>query len=426
MDERDGTAPDRSAPGGVGRRGALKGLAAAGLLVPLSNPVGVEAAGTAALPNGRAVYVWGIAPALATEEPTRERFLRRTERYGIGTVYLSWGALRTASARERRRLLAALDDAGLEAHAMVGTDTPDGIEAAREIVDTVTDHNARVEARERFDGIHLNLEVDADELTAFLERYVGFLDELADGGAADLDGLELSATIAWWWGLAEHAPTLTGAFAEHPALDYSVVMAYWEEPEEVERRLSTVVSGLDAAYVLAIETMEFPADGDRSVTTYEGGWRAARAIESAIADDPPADGFRGVALHHYESGLAAWDALQGVALDRSAARRGGSVTVDVTVVFDDARPAAAHESELVVAFEGAERYVERTTLAPPARAPTEASLRWEIPADASVGRYVVTATLADLVVEDGDGGIERRETPILLEERSLGRLWVTI
>lgn len=431
MDERDETAPDRPARvvGGLdaGRREALKRLAAAGLLVPLSNPVGVEAAGTSKLPNGRAVYVWRIARALATEEPARERFVSRAERYGIGTVYLSWGALRTAPRSARRRLVAAMHDAGLETHAMIGTDTLDGIGDARDLIDAVTDHNERVEPRARLDGVHLNLEIGADELVPFLERYVEFLDELADDGSADLEGLDLSATIAWWWGLANHAPGLTDMLAEHPVLDYGVVMAYWESSDEVRKRLSTVVSGLDAAYVLAIETMEFPdVDGNYPVTTYEEGWGAARAIESAIESDPPADGFQGVALHHYESGLAAWDALWDVELDRSVVRRGGEVVVDATVVFDDTRPAAAHGSELAVVFEGPERYAERTTVTPPARTPTDVSLRWEVPAGAPLGRYTVTASLADLTVEDDEGGVESRSTPVVLGERPLGRLWVTI
>lgn len=410
---------DSTADPGTRRRTVLKGLAAGA--VGLAGITGTAAAqGTRGAADERALYVWGHAPVLATDGAARERFIERTDRFGIDTVYLSWGALRTAPPAAIGGLSEAAHAAGLAVHAMTGAYGLGATDIAREVVGEVRAHNDEHESDAGFDGIHLNLECAPGDLRPFLETYLALLDDLPTL-APDL---EASATVAWWWALANYEPALARAVAAHPALDYSVVMAYWDEPEEVRRRLASVVEGLDAPHLLAIETQEFPG-GASWVTTYEEGWSGLRAIEDAIVADPPGDGHGGIAIHYYASGLAAWDALRGAWLDRETARPRDEVAIGASVVFDDTFPLSSHESDLTVVFDGPERYVATTTVTPPPNEPVTATVEWRVPKGALAGEYAVRATLSDPTVENGDReAVGRREEPVVLGERDLGTLAV--
>lgn len=402
---------------GTRRRTVLKGLAAGG--IGLSGIAGIGAANSSA--GERALYVWGYAPVLATAGAPRERFLERADRFGIDTVYLSWGALRTAPTSAIRDLLGAAHAAGLAVHALTGAYGLSATDSAREVIDEVHAHNAGSGPEEGFDGIHLNLECAPADLQPFLESYLDLLKDLP----ALAPDLEASATVAWWWALPDRDPERARAIASHPALAASVIMAYWDEPGEVRRRLATVVEGIDAPYRLAVETQEFPQGTNNRVTTYEEGWGGLRTIESAIAADPPGGGYGGIAIHYYASGLAAWDALRGIRLDRETARPRDRVAVEATVVFDDTFPASSHESDLTVVFDGPEQYSVTTTVAPPANEPVATSVEWRVPNDAPAGKYAVTVTLSDPTIEDGDREtVKHRPDPVVLEERDLGTLSV--
>ncbi|MFC4987834.1 hypothetical protein [Saliphagus infecundisoli] len=404
---------------GTGRRTVLKGLAAG--TVGLTGIAGTAAAqGTKVAADERALYVWGYAPVLATDGAARERFIERTDRFGIDTVYLSWGALRSASPAAIGGLSEAAHAAGLAVHAMTGAYGLGATDIAREVVGEVRAHNDEYGPDAGFDGLHLNLECAPGDLRPFLESLVALLDE-RPSIAPDL---EVSATVAWWWALPDYEPALARAVAAHPALAASVIMAYWDEPEEVRRRLATIVEGLDAPHLLAIETQEFPG-GASWVTTYEEGWSGLRTIEEAIAADPPGGGYGGIAIHYYESGLAAWDALRNARFDRETARPRDRVAVEATVVFDDTFPASAHESDLTVVFDGPKRYTATTTVTPPSNEPVTASVEWHVPHDAPAGEYAVRATLSDPTVENGDReAVGRRAEPVVLGERDLGTLSV--
>jgi hypothetical protein len=412
------------------RRATLKGLFVGGLALTMVVPIGADTV-RASSPTSekRAIYVWGYAPVLARNVETRKRLFQRADRFGIQTVYLSWGALREVSREDRRHLVETMHAAGLDVHALTGTYGTEGIDDARGVVIDVVDYNADIEPAGQLDGIHLNVEFAPEGLASSLESYEQFLDELPDLGENETvgsQGLTTSATVAWWWAVDEHAPALARAIASHHSLDYSVIMAYWDTPEEVRRRLATVVSDLDAPYVLAIETQEFPGTtANERVTTYEEGWSRVEEIESAIAVDPPDGKFLGVALHPYMTGVAAWDALWEARLRTTTARPGDRVTVDTSVVFDDTFPTSSHESDLTVTFDGPTRYTTKRTVTPPASTLIERTIEWRVPQNARAGEYAVAVSLVDTTFEDDSREkAATRSDPVVLGERDLGTLLV--
>ncbi|WP_152421327.1 hypothetical protein [Natronococcus amylolyticus] len=412
------------------RRYLLKGLLAGGLGLLVLGSVGTSKVRASSVFDDRAVYIWEFASVLTIDADARRRFFERTDRLGIETVYLSWGALRTVSENDRRDLITAMHGAGLEVHALTGTYGPEGINDARRVVSMVVEHNAQSKDTDRFDGIHLNVEFASDGLSDSLEAYERFLDEvpeIGDGKTVSSQGLTVSATVAWWWSLPEHTPSLARAIAAHPSLDYSVIMAYWDTPEEVRDRLATVVSDLDAPYVLAIETQKFPGTtANNRVTTYEEGWSRVKEIESAIATDPPGEGYLGIALHHYMNGLTAWDALWDARLQSSMVRPGDRVKIDTIVVFDDTFPTSSHESELTIAFDGPQRYTVNRAVTPPSSTLTDISVEWRVPRNAPAGEYAATVTLSDTTFEDESREKSAiRSTPVVLAKRDLGILSVT-
>jgi hypothetical protein len=412
------------------RRYLLKGFLSGGLALSVLGPVGTDRVRASSTFDNRVVYIWKFASVLATDADTRRRFFERAGRFDIETVYLSWGALRTVSENDRRDLVTAMHGAGLKVHALTGTYGPEGIDDARQVVSTIVESNARNGDTDQFDGIHLNVEFASDGLSDSLKAYERFLDELpktGDGETVASQGLTVSATVAWWWALPEYTPSLARAIAAHPSLDYSVIMAYWDTSEEVRHRLATVVSDLDAPYVLAIETQEFPGTTANSrVTTYEEGWSRVEEIESAIATDPPGEGYLGTALHHYMNGLTAWDALWDARLQSSTAHLGDRVNIDTTVVFDDTFPTSSHESELTVTFNGPRRYTVNRTVTPPSRTLTDITVEWRVPRNAPTGEYTATISLSDTTFEDESREKSAvRSTPVVLAERDLGALSVT-
>lgn len=409
------------------RRNMLKSFFGGGLALSILGPASTDRVRASSVMDGRAVYIWGYTPILALNAAARGRFFERANQFGIKTVYLSWGALRTVSESNQRSIIKAMHETGLEVHALTGTYGPEGIDAARRAVTGIVEYNTQNGDADRFDGIHLNVEFASDGLRNSLETYEQFLNELPEVGAEETvasQELTVSATVAWWWALPEYTPSLTRMIAAHPSLDYSVIMAYWDTSEEVRHRLATVVSELDAPYILAIETQEFTGTtANNRVTTYEEGWSQVEEIESTIAANPPGNGYLGTALHHYMNGLAAWDALLDARLRNSVANLGDRVKVDITVVFDDIFPTSSHESELKVAFNGPQRYTASQTVTPPSSTPIESTVEWRIPRNAPTGEYTVTVSLSDTTFENESREKSgTRSMPVVLAERDLGVL----
>ena len=381
--------------------------------------------------RSRAVYVWGYAGVLATDDAAATRFFERTEELGIETVFLSWGASTAVSAQERAGFVADAHANGLQVHALVGTAGSDAVTNAAATIPDILTYNENRSTSERFDGVHLDVEPGTADLGTFLGEYRTLLDGIrteiqADGGATiDSQALALSAAIGWWW--PNSHPTETEQLVDAPALDYVVVMAYWDTEREVRDRLSNVVSRTETPYVLAAETQEFTDGGDERVTFYEEGPVATNRTLQNVSETPPSPGHIGGAFHFYQSSVSTWDTLREVTPNATRVTAGETVTVETTVLFDDNFPTASHESRLLVRFEGPNAtYTTTTTTAPPSRQPTTVPVEWTVPADIEGGSYRVTATLRDTTVEnDSRQPIRTRSTPVTLDRLEADSLTVT-
>ena len=381
--------------------------------------------------QNRAVYVWGYADDLARNAAARERFLDRADEQNLNTVFLSWGALSTASPERRATLLRALNESGIQPHAMVGAAGPNAIQTTRDTIPEVLAYNANRPEAEQFDGLHLDAEPGEAELRPFLDDYQTLLSEVetgisGDGETVRSQELAVSSAVGWWWDQSDQAPEATDELVESSALDYVVVMAFHDEVSEVRDRTAAITDETDTPYVVAVETQEFARNGTTErVSFYEEGPEATTDALSAIADDPPREGHRGGALHYYQSAVAAWDSLRGGSTPDEGVR-GKTMSVETNVVFDDSFPQSSHRSQLVVEFRGPdETYTVRKTVTPPGGEVTDVRVDWSPPTDAATGEYTVVATLRDTTFENGDRQPVGSREPVTLDTERLGTVTVT-
>ena len=261
------------------------------------------AAETATFRN-RALYVWEEAARLVTDAAAADR-LFDWGGDGLGTLFLSWGAIDDISPEALASFLRAAHERNILVCALVGTLGIEGIDAARRVSSSVVAYNAGRPDAERFDGIHLDVEPRRNTPGPFLDAYEGALADVpeiaAAGESVASQGLSLSAAVGWWWALADRAPERTRRIVEHDALEYVVVMAYGDTTPEIRRYLSMVVADTSALYVLAVEPRTV-ADSARIPARSETERlpKVERTV-AAVERDPPSPGYLGVALHHYGS-----------------------------------------------------------------------------------------------------------------------------
>lgn len=374
----------------------------------------------------QAVYVWGYAGTLATDEAAADRFFERTDEKDINTVFMSWGAFNSASAADRAAFIERAHENDLQVHALIGTAGSDAGTNAEQTIPEVIAYNDGQSSAAQFDGIHLDVEPGQADLETFLDNYRTMLDGArtqiqSDSGASiNSQGMALSSAVGWWW--ANNAPTKTEQVVEQNALDYVVVMAYWDTEEEVRNRLSNIVSNTDTPYVVGVETQEFPQDGDDRVTFYEEGEAAADAALQSIAVDPPSSEHIGGAYHFYQSSVSTWDALKNAEAANSSIGPDETVMINVDVAFDDNFPEASHQSQVVVQFKGQEEtYTSSKTISPPNSQQTTTAVEWSPPSDISPGKYQVTVSLFDPTFEDEDREVTAtRSEPIQLDKITAG------
>ena len=212
--------------------------------------------------QNRAVYVWDYADNLATNTAAQKRFLRRAEKQNLNTVFLSWGSLSNVSPEERAALLRALNDSGMKTNVLIGPNGSNAIKNTRKTIPEVLSYNANRPGAEQFDGIHLDAEPGEADLKPFLSEYQTLLSDVetgisVDGETVQSQDLAVSAAISWWWDQSDEAPQATDKLVESTALDYVVVMAYYDEPSVVRQRTKSITDETDTPYVVAVETQEF-------------------------------------------------------------------------------------------------------------------------------------------------------------------------
>jgi len=370
--------------------------------------------------DGPAVYVWGYASTLATDEDAAARFFERADDQGLETVYLSWGALKSVSDSARTHFIQQAHSEGIEVHALVGTAGSNAISNSETSIEEVLSYNDGKSDSEQFDGIHLDAEPGESDLPVFLEEYETMLDGArtdieSDGGTVKSQNLTLSSAVGWWW--AEQEPSATENILEQNSLDYIVVMAYHEQNNEVRDRLSTVTSRTEIPYVLAIETQEFPQEASsEKITLYEEGKTDVYDLRNGIEDNPPNSGYLGSALHYYQSSVSKWDALQDVTVTESTVSAGGTAQFDVDLVLDDNFPRSSHESNVVVRLTGqGETYEKVVTVSPEGSELTTETIELTLPDDAPTGEYDVTVFLNDTTYENTDyEAVATRADPVTL------------
>ncbi|MCU4742795.1 hypothetical protein [Natronoglomus mannanivorans] len=377
-----------------------------------------------------AIYVWGFADELVTQDDAAERFFERMEADGYDTVYLSVHVIEATSDDELSSFLTEAHDRGLEVEALIGLLGADSMDAAEYHTEEILAYNAEKSGDERFDGIHYDLEPGSpDELEPFLTEYASFLDGVSEVSTGDetiaSQELTIAADIGWWW--ASHEPETTYDLVDHAVFDYVAVMAYYDTTSEVRNRLSNIVSETDTPYVLAVETMQFSGtNDDYRATFYEEGPESLAETTDTIAADPPSDGYLGIAHHYYGSSISSWDALREATLQSANGNPGETIDVETTVVFDSDFADSALESRLVVQLDGeGDTYATEATIAPSAGTPETATVSWTVPADVAPGEYDVSVTLLDTTYVDGDQeAMAPRDEPVELDSIDAGTVTI--
>lgn len=376
----------------------------------------------------KAVYVWGYAGTLITNEDAADRFFERADEKGIETVYLSWGASQYVSASERAAFIEEAHENDMQVHALIGATGSSAVSESEQTIPEVLSYNQGRDDAQQFDGIHVDAEPAGADLQTFLGDYQTLLDGArtdirSDGESINSQGLALSIAVGPWW--ADNAPTETRQLVEQESLDYIAVMTVRDSEQALRDRLATVVTGADVPYVVVAETKELPNNPEER-TFYEEGEDATEAALEGISENPPSDGYLGSAYHQYQSSVSTWDALKGAETTESSLSAGETVTVNAEVLFDDNFPTSSHRSQVVVRFEGQDSsYTASKTITPPGKSQTTASVEWTVPSDAPSGEYQVTVSLLDTTLENGQyEAIASRSNPVKLDEADAGTVTV--
>ena len=379
--------------------------------------------------QNRAVYVWGYAGTLATNDDTANRFFERATDEDINTVFLSWGAFKSVSVSERAAFIKKAHKNNLQVHALIGTSERTAVTNAKKTIPEIIAYNKGRDSAAQFDGIHLDAEPGGADVKSFLDEYRTLLDgvrtDIQSDSSASINSqkMALSAAVGPWW--TNNAPTKTKQVVEQSALDYVVVMAYSDTEQEIRNRLSKITSDTDTPYVLAVETQEFTQGNKEDVTYYEEGQQDVKSTLQSIAG-ASSPGYLGSAYHFYQSSVSTWDALESASLRKTTIEPGDRVTVDTDVVFDDNFPQSSHRSQLRVEFDrqgSAYTIQEIKTITPPGNQLTETSVEWQTPTDVRPGEYQVTISLVDTTIENDDReAVASRSEPIILDQIKLGTL----
>lgn len=381
--------------------------------------------------RNKAVYIWGYADTIATDDAVANRFFERANQNGINTVFLSWEVFKSVPESERAAFLKRAHKNDLQIHALVGTAGSGAVADAEQTISEIITYNEGRSSEAQFDGIHLDIEPGAANIETFLEEYQVMLQgartEITSDSGASISSqkMKLSSAVGWWW--ANSAPVETKALVEQDALDYIVVMAYWDTEQEVRNRVSNIVSDTSKPYVVAVETQEFTQNGaDESVTFYEEGPDAVTAVLNDINESPPDSEYLGSAIHFYQSSVSTWDALYDGEAEQTTIRPGDQVSFNVDVVFDDNFPRASHESDLTVQLKGNGETFERTvTITPPSSQVSRTTVTWDSPKTIPEGTYNATALLYDTTIENADRiPVGTRTDPVLLDTLDLGEITV--
>lgn len=286
----------------------------------------------AAPPAPAAVWIWETeAFRLLEEHAWAAEVTASLRARGVGTLYLyadsseDGGPLRDAPARYRA-LLASLHRQGFEVEALLGSASlhshsyvlPERTAAARSMLQRVLDYNREAAPRERFDGVHLDIEPYA--LAAWNDHTRGtlairYLDRSAEwmamSRAAD-PALRVGAAIPFWYdGLVVAWRGRRRPMNEHvqDLYDYVALMDYRNRAEGqdgiVAHALPELAYGdrIGRPVVIGLET----GPAEPAKITFHGLGPAAlgREMTEAQARFATHRSFAGFALHH----LGTWMAL---------------------------------------------------------------------------------------------------------------------
>ena len=379
--------------------------------------------------HSKSVYVWGYAWTLVGNDDAAARFFETADEENITTVYLSGGVVRSTSDRALAQFIQKAHEQGLSVEALAGATEREGISTAERMSADVVSYNEGHEAAAQFDGIHLDVEPAGADLQQFLTEYAAMLDRLpqvsGESETVASQSLTVSASVGPYWSYSH--PTLAKAIVDHPTMDYVSVMAYTDTESQVRDQVSSIMSGTDTPYRLAIETQEFTQPTRYTTAShYESGPRSVTALRRAIATDPPVEGYTGTALHFYSSSVSTWHALQDADVGVSSLQRGDALSVSASVLFDDNFPQSAHRSKVLVRVEGnGETYRGETTTEPPSRQAVTPTVQVPIPESASPGEYTVTVALLDTTYEGSDReATGTRDTPVEIGETTAGTITI--
>lgn len=373
----------------------------------------------------RAIYIWDYGPVLATDTQARGRFFNQMDQLGVNTVFLSWGALQSASISDRESFIKHSHEQDLQVHALIGTAGENAVTNAEKVVPEILSYNSKHPSSTQFDGMHLDVEPGETDIDMFLDEYRTLLEQLLDDDLIENQKLLISSAVGWWWG--NESQRKTSLLVGHDILDYVVIMAYWNTEKEIRKRLSAIVSENDVPYVLAVETQEFAKNTtNKRVSFYDQGYSVLDSVLDNIETSPPTSKFRGIAYHYYQSSISKWNSLKDVQISNKTARPGDKITILVEVLFDDNFPKSSHKSEIIVKIDrGESTQTLSEMIEPPSREVERVSINWTIPSDTELGDYSVRVILNDLVlVDENREAVSRRSNPVELDSINAGTISV--
>lgn len=219
------------------------------------------------------------------------------ESWEVQTIYLSWGTVSKLQDSLLRSFLYSAHSRDFRIEALIGTQGLEGLRRAEIELDHLRSFQNTAESRNRFDGVHLDLEPGDDNVASFFDEY----HQLVRSMARHPDFNQSSPTslaVAWWW--REKSNQTWRKLVEQNHVQYIVVMAYFNSPDEIVERTEQATKSTEIPVVIALEAdrgLTLSSDGSPS------GEYTPERIESAVqrrGSKRLQSVFQGLAFHHYQ------------------------------------------------------------------------------------------------------------------------------